>query len=138
MRIRRWTTILISTTQLFAPQALLDNQTPTIKDIPVLPFSSNGRGLSSRALQSKSATTKALEERDLVQLGISASQGDKDAQVALGNMYRDSEGARQDYQAATDWYLQAANQGDANSQREVGVIYYEGLGVSQSYSMAMY
>ncbi|KAF9279683.1 hypothetical protein BGZ88_012609 [Linnemannia elongata] len=119
------------------PQALLDNQAPTIKDLPALPHSSIGRGLSSRAPQSESATPNTLKERDLVQLGISASQGDKNAQVALGDIYREGEGVQQDYQAAMDWYLQAANQGDANGQRKVGFLYDGGLGVSQSYSTAL-
>src|SRR5690349_4813977 len=39
------------------PQTLLDNQIPTIEDLPALPHSSIGRELSSRAPQSESATT---------------------------------------------------------------------------------
>ncbi|KAF9297805.1 hypothetical protein BGZ88_008963 [Linnemannia elongata] len=119
------------------PQALLDNRTPTIKDLPVLPHSSNDRGFSSGAPQIESATTKASEDMDLVQLGILGSQGNKDAQTALGDRYKSGEGVQQDYQAAMDWYLQAANQGDANGLRKVGILYHEGLGVSQSYSTAL-
>ncbi|KAG0064407.1 hypothetical protein BGZ89_009118 [Linnemannia elongata] len=119
------------------PQTLLDNQTPTIEGLPALLHASIGRELSSRAPQSESATTNALKERDLVQLGISASQGDKDAQVALGDMYREGEGVQQDYQAAMDWYLKAANQEDSIGQRRVGFLYYGGLGVSQSHSTAL-
>ncbi|KAK3815786.1 MAG: hypothetical protein JOS17DRAFT_820855 [Linnemannia elongata] len=122
---------------LRGPQALLDNLTLTVRDLPALAHSSNGRGLSSRAPQSESATTNALKERDLVQLSIGASQGNTSAQVALGDVYSDGEGVPQDHQSAMDWYLMAANQGDPTGQRRVGFLYHGGLGVLQSYSTAL-
>ncbi|KAF9154485.1 hypothetical protein BG015_000772 [Linnemannia schmuckeri] len=84
---------------------------------------------------------------DLVQTIISASHGDKNAQVAVGDMYRDDKGVPQDYQAAMDWYLKAAEQGHADSHYNIGVLYDYGRaqhwgaydydhGVSQDYTKA--
>ncbi|OAQ23710.1 HCP-like protein [Linnemannia elongata AG-77] len=119
------------------PQALLDNQTPTIKDLPMPPHLSNGRELSSRTPQSEGAATNASKDMDLAQLGIRASQGDKDAQVALGDMYKDGEGVQQDYQVAMDWYVKAADQGFVDAQFNIGMMYDEGKGVPQDFAKAM-
>jgi TPR repeat protein len=75
--------------------------------------------------------------RDFAQTLMKATLGDKDAQVAVGDMYKDGQGVAQDYQAAMDWYLKAAEQDDPVGQRKVGVLYDHGLGVTQNYSTAM-
>ncbi|KAF9112287.1 hypothetical protein BGX30_007335, partial [Mortierella sp. GBA39] len=85
----------------------------------------------------KIATTDVPVEVDVAQTGINASLGDKNAQVALGDMYRDGMGVPQDYQAAMDWYLKAVQQGDAAGQQRVGGLYDEGIDVSQNHLIAI-
>ncbi|KAF8933120.1 hypothetical protein BGZ47_011020 [Haplosporangium gracile] len=70
-----------------------------------------------------------LEEHSSAQTIISASQGDKEAQVTLDDMYRDGNGVPQDYQTAMEGYLKTAEQGDAVGQFKVGCLYNFGLGV---------
>ncbi|KAG0219826.1 hypothetical protein BGX33_000127 [Mortierella sp. NVP41] len=62
-----------------------------------------------------------------------ANLGDKDAQVAPGDIYRDGVGVRKDYQAAMDWYLKAAYQGHVGAQLNIGLLITNG----QDYSQAM-
>ncbi|KAG9061804.1 hypothetical protein KI688_006955 [Linnemannia hyalina] len=112
------------------PHAVQDDKPPTIKDPVVPPHSVNS---SNSQLQGpQSVITNAPMERDVVQMSISASHGDKDAQVALGDMYKDGKGVAQDYQSAMDWYLKAVEQGDAAGQQRVGVLYDEGFGVRRT------
>ncbi|KAF9089365.1 hypothetical protein BGX29_012099 [Mortierella sp. GBA35] len=75
--------------------------------------------------------------KDLPHIMVSVTSGDKDAQVALGNIYRDGVGVQQVHQAAMDWYLKAADQGDSEGLSKVGYLYDKGLGVPQDYSVAM-
>ncbi|KAF9130649.1 hypothetical protein BGX30_013408, partial [Mortierella sp. GBA39] len=117
------------------PHVVLDDQPPTIKD-PVVPPHSVNSG-DSQLQGPQSVITNVPMERDVVQISISASHGDKDAQVALGDMYKDGKGVAQDYQAAMDWYLKAVEQGDAVGQQRVGALYDDGFGVPKNYSMAM-
>lgn len=65
-----------------------------------------------------------------------AHQGNADAQYALGFMYAEDLGVRQDYQKAVEWYTKAANQGNAKAQHNLGWMYYNGQGVSQNKSTA--
>ncbi|KAG0296706.1 hypothetical protein BGZ96_008751 [Linnemannia gamsii] len=67
----------------------------------------------------------------------SASNGDKDAQVALGDMFMNGNVVKQEYISAMDWYLKATNQGGAVGQRKVGLMHNLRLGVPQDYSVAM-
>ncbi|KAG0278942.1 hypothetical protein BGZ95_002717 [Linnemannia exigua] len=70
-----------------------------------------------------------------------ASRGDMDAQVALGDMYRDGRGVAQDYRTSVDWYLKAAEQGHVVAQANVGAAYeqgpFQGLGVAQDDERAL-
>ncbi|OAQ26368.1 HCP-like protein [Linnemannia elongata AG-77] len=117
------------------PHTVLDDQTPAVMDLPVLSHPHSNNEAQQRAPQR--SNTIIPMEKDVVRMSISASHGDRDAQVALGDMYRDGEGVAQDYQEAMDWYLKAAEQGDAAGQQRVGALYYQGFGVSQNYSTAM-
>ncbi|KAF9136938.1 hypothetical protein BGX30_010694 [Mortierella sp. GBA39] len=66
-----------------------------------------------------------------------ANQGDPEAQVALGNLYRHGNvDLTKNSQAAMDWYLKAAKQGYDMAQYSVGILYYLGEGVQQDYAMA--
>ena len=117
------------------PQAVLDDRTPAFKDLPTTPHPDNNN--RSQLRRPQIATGDALIEMDVAQTSINASLGGKDAQVALGDMYRDGKGVPQNYQAAKDWSLKAVDQGDAAGEQRVGGLYDEGFGVSQSYSPAM-
>ncbi|KAF9116429.1 hypothetical protein BGX30_005955, partial [Mortierella sp. GBA39] len=85
----------------------------------------------------QSAISSLSVEMKWAEAIINASHGDKDAQVVLGDMYRDGKGVAQDYQAAMDWYLKAVEQGDAAGQQRVGALYEEGFGVPKNHSIAM-
>ena len=68
-----------------------------------------------------------------------AEQGDADAQVFLGLMYRNGKGVQQDYAEAVKWVRKAAEQGNAEAQFNLGVIvmYRSGKGVQQDYAEAV-
>ncbi|KAG0281036.1 hypothetical protein BGZ95_007236 [Linnemannia exigua] len=111
------------------PQALMSAQSPIDEDF--LTFrDSNAHSFGPQEYH-------IANGRDLVQTIIDASRGNKEAQVSLGDMYKDGRGVGRDYLTAMDWYQQAARQGDAVSLLKVGVLYEQGLGVTQDYSAAM-
>ncbi|KAF9545320.1 hypothetical protein EC957_011074 [Mortierella hygrophila] len=117
------------------PHAALDDLTPAVKDIPTNPRPDDDNNSQQRGPQS--ATANVSMELQFARTIISAGEGDKDAQVALGDMYKDGKVVPQNYQTAMDWYFKAVEQGDAAGQQRVGVLYDEGFGVPQNYSTAM-
>jgi uncharacterized protein len=66
----------------------------------------------------------------------SAKHGDPRAQAMLGFLYGTGQGVPQSYDAAVDWYLQAADQGDATGQYLLGLMYDKGFGVTQNVVLA--
>ncbi|MBQ7219891.1 MAG: sel1 repeat family protein [Synergistaceae bacterium] len=58
-----------------------------------------------------------------------ALQGNSDAQNALGELYEDGLGVRQDYRKAFEWYLKAAEHGEVRAQNSLGRMYKDGKGV---------
>ncbi|KAG0365485.1 hypothetical protein BGX24_004133 [Mortierella sp. AD032] len=54
---------------------------------------------------------------------IRASQGDANAQAALGDRYKKGDGVDRDRQAALDWYLKAAEQGHAYARCNIGLLF---------------
>ena len=74
----------------------------------------------------------------IVLYGITARQGDIDAQFLLGFMHVIGDGAPRDYREAVKWYLLAAEQGHVLSQTSLGNIYQLGKGaVPQDYEKAI-
>ena len=65
-----------------------------------------------------------------------AEQGESDAQVNLGLMYKLGKGMMQDDVEAEKWYRKAAEQGSAFAQFKLGMLYQEGEGVPQDYVLA--
>lgn len=65
-----------------------------------------------------------------------ATNGDADAQVALGVMYFEGKGVPQDYLAAFNWYQRSAEQGHAMAQFNLGNMYLNGEGVRKDQSVA--
>ncbi|KAF9537754.1 hypothetical protein EC957_007703 [Mortierella hygrophila] len=102
------------------PHVVLDDQTPAVKDLPTTLRPGYDNVSLERGLQS--AAANASMEMQLARAIINASEGDKNAQVALGDMYKDGKGVVQDYQAAMDWYLKAVEQGDAAGQQRLGAL----------------
>ncbi|KAF8929507.1 hypothetical protein BGZ47_001014 [Haplosporangium gracile] len=74
--------------------------------------------------------------QDWMETERNARLGDKAAQVALGEIYKNGQGIEQDYAAAMTWYLNAAVQGDANAQCNVAYFFEDGLGTPQNYTQA--
>ena len=60
-----------------------------------------------------------------------ATQGDKQAQFNLGNLYIAGQGVPQDERRAAFWFVQAAQQGDVEAQFNLGNLYFHGNGVTQ-------
>jgi hypothetical protein len=117
------------------PQTVSHYQASTGNGLPSTPRPDSSSYRQVRGPQS--ATSSVDPTKDLAQLGISASQGDKKAQVTLGDIYRDGRGVPQDNQAAVDWYLKAAEQGDPAGQHRLGDLYQYGQGVEQDYTKAL-
>ena len=65
-----------------------------------------------------------------------AEQGDAVVQCNLGVLYRDGQGAPQDYKSAVKWTRLSAEQGDADAQYNLGSMYRKGQGVLQDYKAA--
>ena len=59
---------------------------------------------------------------DLNELLPLAEQGDAEAQIMMGQIYRKGEGVPQDYEKAVNWYTLAAEQGHAYAQGVLGEI----------------
>ncbi|KAG0065237.1 hypothetical protein BGZ89_008488 [Linnemannia elongata] len=118
-------------------RAPLDDLSPDNDSSPAPPHLGNGNNPSSRVLETTTAPETLGEQEELVQTTISAGHGDKDAQVNLGDIYREGNEVPQDYQVAMNWYLKAAEQGDPVGQQRVGAMYSHGFGVPQDYSTAM-
>ncbi|KAG0066987.1 hypothetical protein BGZ89_006668 [Linnemannia elongata] len=61
---------------------------------------------------------------------MNARLGDNKSLIALGDMYRDGRGVRQDYKAAMNRYKKAADVGYAEAQCNIGQLHYNGQGVA--------
>jgi len=68
---------------------------------------------------------------------ISAALGNKDAQSALGVIYRDGTGVDRDYVKSRGFFEKAAAQGDADAEVSLGYFYSNALGVEQDYVEAL-
>ena len=81
-----------------------------------------------------------LEQKDASKavhwLGISANQGNKKAQVDLGEMFYKGELILQDYAKAAKYWHMAAEQGDAAAQYRIGLMYADGTGVTKNLNEA--
>jgi uncharacterized protein YigA (DUF484 family) len=94
------------------------------------------RSMTSTAATSSAATTASA--LDLETLERKASQGDPDAQYALGSRYAGGEGGKQDYKQAFVWFSKAAEQGNVPAQATLGAYYWAGRGVPQDLTKAYY
>ena len=66
-----------------------------------------------------------------------AEQGDADAQLNLGLMYKKGAGVTQNYKTALKWYRLAAEQGILEAQTNLGFMYNNGQGVTKDHTVAV-
>lgn len=69
---------------------------------------------------------------------IKAEQGNAEAQLNLGLMFKNGKGVTQDHKQAFYWCKKAAEQDDANAQLNLGSMYLIGEGVAQDVKQALY
>ena len=67
-----------------------------------------------------------------------ATEGDEEAQMYLGLMYRDGQGVEIDNFKAFKFFKQSAEQGNAWSQKHLAWMYIDGKGVLKDYKQAKY
>ena len=82
-------------------------------------------------------SAQEINKQQVKQLILQANQGDPEAQVYLGDMFRRGKGVPIDNTMARKWYNKAADQDDAKGQFSLGIMYYRGLGVTQDYAKAI-
>lgn len=92
-------------------------------------------GRSSERSTASPPTDISVEE--LQSLQTKAAQGDAEAQVSLGRLYRHGLGVPQDFQEAVKWYRKAADQGNAEAQFRLGMLYEFGRGVPRDFVQAV-
>ncbi|KAF9922884.1 hypothetical protein FBU30_006981 [Linnemannia zychae] len=115
---------------------LLHDRSPIPGNNPVALLPRDNVKLFSRVPQDKNDII--LKEMSIEELFALANKGNTQAQVSLGDMYKDGEqGFQKDCQIAIEWYLKAAKQGYAEAQRRVGHMYSKGSGIQQDYKKAM-
>ena len=68
--------------------------------------------------------------------GPVAEQGDADAQLWLGVMYKDGRGVSQDFETAIQWFTLAAEQENPYAQFNLGEMHSNGLGVPKNHEIA--
>ena len=69
---------------------------------------------------------------------LSAEQGNRNAMLYLGEMYRNGYGIQRDYQKACKWYRAAAKEGHGHARMNLGRMYMEGKGVKADREKAEY
>ncbi|KAF9153948.1 hypothetical protein BG015_002254 [Linnemannia schmuckeri] len=116
------------------PHTLLDDISPT---------TSNGTPPTSQDAELKTQPPRAPQEtasdaaKNVARTMMNARLGDNKALVALGDMYRDGLGVRQDYKAAMAQYKKASDQGYAEAQCNIGLLHHDGQGVTKDFHEAM-
>ena len=88
-----------------------------------------GHAIAAVRLQGEPLAQKPYVLTEAKQYRKAADQGDADAQVLLGDMYKSGNGVALDLTEAAKWYRKAADQGDASAQILLGDMYYRGDGV---------
>ena len=65
-----------------------------------------------------------------------AKLGNVNAQMALGHMYAEGKGVKQNPRISARWFRKAAEQGNSNGQNNLGLLYSQGEGVLRDYRRA--
>jgi TPR repeat protein len=66
-----------------------------------------------------------------------ASEGDREAQYHLGNMYSNGHGTEIDKQQAIAWYSEAAEHDHVDAQYELGMLYFTGVNSNIDYRLSL-
>ena len=66
-----------------------------------------------------------------------ATEGDAEAQLAVGEIFEKGLGTEPNYEAAVLWYQKAADQGNKSAQFNLGTLYEQGLGVEKNKLQAL-
>jgi TPR repeat protein len=82
------------------------------------------------------AESKGNYDKALQELRPLAAQGNVNAEVEIGAMYRYGQGVPVDYVQAFNWYSKAASKGNTQAQISVGTLYENGQGVLQDFTRA--
>jgi TPR repeat protein len=69
---------------------------------------------------------------------VKAQAGDPEFQLRVGGMYERGYGVEQDFEAAFDWYLEAAKKGQSIAMVNVGKCYLTGTGTEASYQQSLF
>jgi TPR repeat protein len=118
------------------PHANLNDQLSS-SVISIAPTSSQNSGPKTQSFR---APQESLPDDtdNIAKTMTNARLGNKDAQAALGRMYKNGDGVPQDYHQAMTWCLKAAKQGQPDGQFTTGSLYQHGEGVPTDYSLALY
>lgn len=84
-----------------------------------------------------SVSAIAMPSSYFEQTKVLAEKGYSNSQSALGYLYSDGEGVRQDYTQGFYWHRKSADQGNQFGQFSVGYHYLNGQGVRQDYAKAL-
>src|SRR6056297_1699268 len=101
--------------------------------VAFLTITFTGQGLFSV----KGAEGTSLPDENISELMEKAEQGDEDAQVNLGIMYKYGQGVPKNYSKAVKFLSLAAKRGEAKAQFHIGTLYDFGRGVPKNYSEAL-
>jgi len=83
------------------------------------------------------STEAANEKAEFERIRILAEQGDVEAQLELGNLYREGNGVSKDFKKAVEWYRKSAGQGYDVAQNALGFRYFSGTGVPKDIPEAL-
>ena len=86
--------------------------------------------------QAKALIMQGKIEESYALLHKTANSGDATAMLAVGNMYFEGKGVKQDYKEAIKWLKKAIRAGNAGAKHLLAKAYKDGLGVEQSYHRA--
>ena len=89
----------------------------------------NSNGYSSSGYIPQLVNGNLVYSTELVK---NAKNGNREAQLNLGNCYYEGYGVEQNYSEAVRWYRKAAEQGEASAQLNLGACYFQGNGVEQN------
>jgi TPR repeat protein len=103
---------------------------------PYMPSSARDGSPDVQVAPKTSEPAEEFAETYWEQLAL-AEEGDADAQLNLGLMHVNGQGAPIDYSEAVKWYRLAAEQGDADAQTNLGLMHANGQGVPIDYSEAV-
>ncbi len=99
-------------------------------------FAGCGNAIADDVEEGRAAIGARQYEKAMRLLLPKAREGNAVAQNAVGILYRNGWGVRQDHSEALAWFRRAADQGDARGQFNIGRVYESGDGVARDFVQA--